>query len=114
MLVTVYSAAGVAMIGLALIWRLWISAAILLLLGAIVGYSNIHMLAYLQRETEPNKMGRVMSLIMLCAHGLLPLSYIAAGAVSKVGTLVLFLASGVAVIAVTTVLFRSPQFWRKE
>jgi hypothetical protein len=42
------------------------------------------------------------------------LSYIAAGAVSKIGTTVLFLASGVTVVAVTTVLFRSPQFWRKE
>jgi len=114
LLVTVYSAAGVTMIALGLIWHLWISAGILLLLGLIVGYSNIQMLAYLQRQTEPDKMGRVMSLIMLCAHGLLPLSYVAAGAVSKIGTTVLFLASGVAVIAITTVQFRSPQFWRKE
>jgi pimeloyl-ACP methyl ester carboxylesterase len=109
-LVAVYSLAGVTMIALGLIGRLWISAGILLLLGLIVGYNNIQMLAYLQRQTEPDKMGRVMSLIMLCAHGLLPLSYIAAGAVSQIGITVLFLASGVAVIAITTVLFRSPQF----
>lgn len=114
LLVTVYSAAGLTMIALALVWRMWISAGMLLLLGVIVGYSNIQMLAFLQRQTEPDKMGRVMSLIMLCAHGLLPLSYIAAGAVSKIGTTVLFLASGVTVIAITTVLFRSPQLWRKE
>lgn len=114
LLVTVYSAAGVTMIALALIWRVWISVGILLLLRMIVGYSNIQMLAFLQRQTEQDKMGRVMSLIMLCAHGLLPLSYIAAGTVSKIGTTVLFLASGVTVIAITTVLFRSQQFWRKE
>lgn len=114
LLVTTYGAAGVTMIALALVWRLWISAGILLLLGVIVGYSNIRMLAYLQRQTEPEKMGRVMSLIMLCAQGLLPLSFIAAGAVSKIGTTVLFLASGVSVIAITMVLFRPPQFWRKE
>jgi hypothetical protein len=114
LLVSVYSAAGVTMIALALCCRLWISAGMLLLLGVIVGYSNVQMMAFLQRQTEPDKMGRVMSLIMLCAHGLLPLSYIAAGAVSRIGTTVLFLASGIAVIGMTTVLFRSPQFWRRD
>jgi hypothetical protein len=51
---------------------------------------------------------------MFCAHGLLPVSYVVSGAVSKLGTTVLFLASGVAVIAITSVLFRAPEFWRKE
>jgi MFS family permease len=114
MLVTVYAAAGLSMIALGLLWRLWASATVLLLLGTVVGYSNVQMLAYLQRQTETSKMGRVMSLIMFCAHGLLPVSYLAAGAVSKMGTMVLFLASGVSVIVITSVLFRAPQFWRRE
>ncbi len=114
LLVTVYAAAGLTMIALGLLWRLWASATVLLLLGTVVGYSNVQMLAYLQRQTETSKMGRVMSLIMFCAHGLLPLSYLAAGAVSRMGTMVLFLASGVSVIVITSVLFRAPQFWRRE
>jgi len=113
-LVTVYGVAGLTMITLGLLWRLWASATVLALLGIIVGYSNVQMMAYLQRQTEPTKMGRVMSIIMFCAHGLLPVSYVASGAVSKLGTTVLFLASGITVIVVTSVLFRSPEFWRKE
>ncbi len=102
------------MIALGLIWHLWISAGVLLLLGVIVGYSNVQMMAYLQRQTEPEKMGRVMSLIMFCAHGLLPLSYLLSGAISKIGVTLLFLVSGVTVIVSTSFLFRTPQFWRNE
>jgi hypothetical protein len=36
------------------------------------------------------------------------------GAVSKIGTTVLFLASGVSVIIMTFVLFRAPQFWVRQ
>ncbi len=114
LLVVLYAAAGLAMIALGLLWRLWASATVLVLLGIIVGYGNVQMLAYLQRQTETGKMGRVMSLITFCADGLLPVSYLAAGAVSSMGTLVLFLASGVSVIVTTSMLFRAPQFWRKE
>jgi MFS family permease len=113
-LVTVYGVAGLTMITLGLLWRVWASASVLALLGVIVGYSNVQMLAYLQRQTEATKMGRVMSIIMFCAHGLLPVSYVVSGAVSKLGTTVLFLASGVTVIVITSVLFREPEFWRKE
>jgi MFS family permease len=114
LLVFVYIAAGVTMIALALIWRLWISAGVLLMLGVIVGYSNVKMQSFLQRVTEPDKMGRIMSLIMLCANGLLPLSYLISGAISRIGVTVLFLVSGVTVIAGAATLFRSPEFWHKR
>lgn len=114
LLVIVYGTAGLAMIALSMIGRVWISSVVLLLLGLIAGYSNIHMLAYLQRQTTPDKMGRVMSLIMFCGQGLLPLSYIAAGAVSNIGVTALFLTSGVSIILITSIIFRVPQFWREE
>ena len=114
MLLTTYVTAGLTMIALGLIRHLWMSAAVLVLLGVIVGYSNVQMMAYLQRQTEPAMMGRVMSLIMFCAHGLLPLSYVLSGAISRIGVTVLFLFSGVTVILITSFLFRAPQFWRKE
>jgi len=113
-LVTTYITAGGTMIALGLIRHLWMSAAVLVLLGVIVGYSNVQMMAYLQRQTAPDKMGRVMSLIMFCAHGLLPLSYVLSGAISKIGVTVLFLSSGVTVIVITSFLFRMPQFWDAE
>ena len=109
----VYTGAGATMIALGFIWHLWIASAVLLVLGLIVGYSNIHMMAFLQRKTEPDKMGRVMSLVMFCAHGLLPLSYLASGAVSEISSVALFLGSGVVVIAISTVLFRPAAFWER-
>jgi hypothetical protein len=99
---------------LALIRHLWMSALVLVVLGLIVGYSNIHMLSNLQRQTEPQKMGRVMSLIMFCGQGLLPLSYMLAGAVSRVGVAVLFICSGTAVVLTAPFIFRARPFWQKE
>jgi MFS family permease len=113
-LVFVYVAAGVTMIALALIWRLWISAGVLLMLGVIVGYNNVRMQSFLQRVTEPDKMGRIMSLIMVCANGLLPLSYLLSGVISRIGVVALFVVSGVTVIAGAATLFRSPEFWHKR
>jgi MFS family permease len=114
MLVAVYSAAGITMITLGVITRLWLSCAVLLLLGVLAGYNNVQMLAYLQRETEPAKMGRVMSLIMFCSQGLLPISYLASGIITRIGVTILFLASGIAVMLASALLFRIPQFWRDE
>jgi MFS family permease len=114
MLVATYLTAGLTMIALGVIRELWMSASVLVLLGVAVGYSNVRTVAYLQRQTEPEKMGRVMSFIMFCAHGILPLSYVLAGAISRIGVAALFLFSGVTVIVVTSFLFRAPQFWRKE
>ena len=113
-LLTTYLAAGAAMVTLGLTWHLWMAAAALACLGVIAGYSNIQIVAYLQRETDPAKMGRVMSLIMFCAHGLLPLSYILSGAVTRISVTVLFLVSGMTVMVITLFLFRAPQFWQKE
>jgi MFS family permease len=113
-LLTTYMTAGSTMIVLALIRHLWMSALVLVVLGLIVGYSNIHMLSNLQRQTEPQKMGRVMSLIMFCGQGLLPLSYMLAGAVSRVGVAVLFICSGTAVVLTAPFIFRARPFWQKE
>jgi MFS family permease len=111
--VAVYTAAGATMIALGLIWHFWIACVVLFLLGLIVGYSNIHMMAFLQRQTEPDKMGRVMSLLMFCAQGLLPLSYVMSGVVSEISAVVLFVSSGVIIIAITAVIFRPAPFWEK-
>jgi len=111
LLLTVYAGAGITMIALGLIWKLYLSASLLLLLGLVIGFSNIKILAYLQRRTQPDKIGRVMSLIMLCAQGLLPLSFVLAGAVSKIGVAVLFVGSGVTVILFALILFRGAELW---
>lgn len=113
MLVMANASAGLSMIALSTLWHLWIAAALLAILGLILGYTNVQMLGYLQRQTEAAKMGRVMSLVMFCTNGLLPFAYMLAGMVSRLGTKFLFLGSGISVVVLTAVLFREPQFWRK-
>ncbi|MBZ5494703.1 MAG: MFS transporter [Acidobacteriia bacterium] len=113
-LMGVYVASGIAMIAISLLWHIWTTAIVLFLMGIAVGYANIVNLSYLQRQTEASKMGRVMSLVMFCAQGLAPLAYLGAGALSKLGTTVLFFSSGISTIVVACVLFRAPHFWRKK
>ena len=59
-------------------------------------------------------MGRVMSLIMFCGQGLLPLSYVVAGAVSEINLTLLFVGSGVTIMLISSFLFWAPQLWSKE
>jgi hypothetical protein len=113
-LLMTYVTAGLTMIALGLNRQLWMSAAVLVLLGVIVGYSNVQMMACPQRQTESEMMGRVMSLIMFCAYALLPLSYVLSGAISRIGVTVLFLFSGVIVIVIASFLFRAPHFWQQK
>ncbi len=85
--------------------HLWGASLLLGFIGVAGGFTNVNLMAFLQKRTDPAKMGRLMSLVMLCATGLVPISYLAAGAIVSLGTRVLFLAAGISLV--TTMLFTS-------
>jgi MFS family permease len=109
-----YITAGLVMISLGVSHILWLSWVALILLGLVAGFSNIQILAYLHRETRPDMMGRVMSLIMFCGQTLIPASYILAGAVSKIGVTALFIIAGVLIVLGTGYFCRAPEFWHQQ
>jgi MFS family permease len=68
----------------------WTAAAIIFPVGVGAGLTNITVITWIQRHTEPGMLGRVMGLIMFNAVGLTPLSYALAGLVVEIGVGVMF------------------------
>lgn len=80
-----------------------VAALINLLMGATMGYVNIHFMTWLQRRIPDQLMGRVMSLVMFASMGIAPVSSAVAGVVLNVNLTLLFVGAG-AMMAVVTLL----------
>jgi hypothetical protein len=50
--------------------------------------------AWFQTRSDPQMLGRVMSVVLLCGFGLTPLSFVAAGALIKVNLTLMFAING--------------------
>src|SRR5262249_56425273 len=68
---------GTASVGL--VTNFWARAALLLLMGLSAGFVNIHLQSWYQQRVDRAMLGRVMSVLMLSAFGLLPVSLAVAG-----------------------------------
>jgi hypothetical protein len=62
--------------------------------GIGTGVVNTYGISWLQRRTDRQMQGRVMSLVMLASMDLTPIAYAISGAVAEVNVTVLFLAAG--------------------
>ncbi len=60
----------------------WAIAAVVLVAAVVDGYVIILITTWIQREVAKEKLGRVMSVIMLASQGLFPISAAAAGALA--------------------------------
>jgi len=70
---------GVCLGMLGWLTHLWMVAAVLLLMGASAGVTNVHIASWIQQRIEPAVRGRVMSVLMLSVFGLMPVSLAMAG-----------------------------------
>jgi hypothetical protein len=57
-------------------------------------------------------MGRMMSLVAFSAYGVMPLSYLAAGAIAEVDLAALFLVSGASVLVAVAVTVPRRALWQ--
>ncbi len=69
--------AGLGLLGV--INSLLVGVIIAISMGLMVGYTNVVTISWLQKRTPAEKMGRVMSLVMLGSFGLGPISNFVAG-----------------------------------
>jgi len=92
---------GVATAGLGLLPGLWPVAALLLVMGALSGFINVQLQAWFQQRVDRAFLGRVISVSMLSAFGLMPLSMAAAGAAVEWSVAGVFMISGAAVVLVS-------------
>jgi MFS family permease len=101
--VVMSAAAGLEMIAIGLLLKLVAIAVLLALMGLGVGFVNVQFSAWMQMRVERALLGRVMSVLMFSAVGLVPVSYAIAGALAQWNPAALFVAAG-AVLAATSAL----------
>lgn len=89
---TTFLGFGLAMLGLApnLIWACVLMAVI----GMVAGYIQVLVASWLQTKADPQMRGRVMSVVMLSAYALTPLSYLLTGALTQINVSFMFIATG--------------------
>ena len=98
---------GLALLGIVpnVIW----ACALMVLIGVIAGYTQVLVSTWLQTKSDPQMRGRVMSVVMLSAYGLTPLSFVLTGALTQhISVSFMFLVTGMLlVIALTFCRFPS-------
>ena len=84
---------GLVLLGFApnLFW----ACVLLAIMAAIGGCLQVLNTYWFQTRADPQMLGRVMSVVMLCGFGLTPLSYVIAGALIKVSLTLMFVVNGV-------------------
>jgi len=94
---------GLALLGFVpgVIWACVLMAVI----GIIAGYIQVLVSTYLQTKSNPQMRGRVMSVVMLSAYGLTPLSYVLTGALTqRISVSFMFLVTGIILVIVLAFL----------
>jgi MFS family permease len=91
--------AGIASIGL--LGRLWLIAAVLLILGCSAGVANVHLAAWIQQRIDATVRGRVFSVLMLANFGLIPVSLAVAGLLITWNLKLMFLLAGGSMLLIT-------------
>ncbi len=86
--------AGLELIGIGLVPKVGAIAALLALMGLGVGFVNVQLSAWIQQRVEQALLGRVMSVLMFAAVGLIPISYAAAGMLAQWSLPGLFISAG--------------------
>jgi MFS family permease len=88
------AAFGVVLIAMGWITSTWIDVTLMLLLGLGNGYINIVIFTWFQQRTPKDMLGRMMSMMMLAAIGLVPVSQALAGVISRWNLTLLFALAG--------------------
>lgn len=98
LLVATSSGLGVATACAGFLPGLWPVAALLLAMGVLSGFINVQIQAWFQQRVDRAVLGRVASVAMLSAFGLMPLSMAAAGVAVGWSAQWMFVIAGTAVV----------------
>jgi len=92
---------GIELIVIGLVLKAVVIAVLLAVMGVAVGFVNVQFSSWIQLRVERALLGRVMSVLMFSAVGLIPVSYAVAGALAHWSLPALFIIAG-AVLAVAS------------
>ena len=93
-LVVLFALSGLLLMPFGFLGSMWIAAAVALVIGVAEGYAGIMFMSWLQARTPQRMMGRVMSLLMISAVGLSPISYAVSGTLLKLSLEWVFVGAG--------------------
>ena len=85
---------GVELVLIGLVLKAVVIAVLLAVMGLAVGFVNVQFSSWIQLRVERALLGRVMSVLMFAAVGLIPVSYAVAGWLANWSLRALFIASG--------------------
>ena len=96
LLLTTALGIGLALLGVVpnVVW----ACALMALMGIVAGYLQVFMQTWLQTKSNPQMRGRVMSVVMLSAYGLTPLSYVVTGALTQISISFMFRVTGLVLL----------------
>lgn len=96
----VIGSAGIGMGAFSTVSSLLVAIAVAASMGMAVGYTNVLTISWLQKRIPADKMGRVMSLVMLGSVGLGPISSFIAGLLVDTHLSLMFGGAGLLLVAV--------------
>ena len=99
---------GLELIAIGLVLKFGAIAALLAVMGLGVGFVNVQFSAWIQMRVERALLGRVMSVMMFSAVGLVPVSYAVAGVLASWSLPALFIGAGVVLAAISLLTLASP------
>lgn len=94
---------GVIMLSMSLLQDTWMIAGIVLVSGVLDGYIIILLTTWTQQRVPREKLGRVMSVIMLSHQGLFPISAALAGVLAGKDVLLMLMGAGLIMMILTFV-----------
>lgn len=100
--------AGLEMIGIGLVPKFGVIATLLAVMGLGVGFVNVQFSAWMQMRVERALLGRVMSVLMFSAVGLVPVSYAISGVLAQWSLRALFVAAGAVLAAASALAVTGP------
>lgn len=92
---------GCLFLFMTLVPETWPIAAVVLVSAVVDGYVIILITTWLQQRVDKEKLGRVMSVVMLASQGLFPISAAVAGALAGWSIVAMLTAAGWIMIAIT-------------
>jgi MFS family permease len=92
---------GLELVGIGAYQKFWVIAGLLAVMGLGVGFVNVQFSTWIQLRVERAMLGRVMSVLMFAAIGLIPVSYAIAGVVAHWSLPWLFAGAGAILVVMS-------------
>ena len=90
---------GLELLAIGVVLKLVAIGTLLVLMGLGVGFVNVQFSVWIQIRVDPALLGRVMSVLMMFAIGLVPVSYAVSGVLAQGSPKWLFIAAGTVLVA---------------